>query len=84
MADHGHLEGSSFGDTEFSLGRVLDSPEKAVIFVVWPDPEPHDVVSIQHSKRPVVCAYPYRVNQAPLAHSLEIQTRMIGVRRKKR
>ena len=48
--------------------------------MVRADPEPHDVTSVQHSKSPIVIAYPYRINRTPTAHPLEIQTRMIGVK----
>lgn len=42
--------------------------------MVWTNPEPHDVVSIQYAEGTIVNAYAHRVHQATLTHALEIQT----------
>ena len=58
------LDGASFVYIEFrhncflAQNKKLYLPEKPVVFVVGPNPEPYDVTVIQHSESAVIVGYP--------------------------
>ena len=51
--------------------------------MVRANPEPHDVASFQNAKGAIVDTHSHRIHLAPLTYPLEVQARVIGVRRKK-
>ena len=55
-----------------------------VVFVVWPYPEPDDVVLFHYAESAVSGADAYGVDRVSSAHSLEIQAWMTWVRLKQR